>query len=122
MLIVGALGYALLTALCSQIEQTGATAWSTTLVRFGLAFPVALVVLALLLEKLMPQMVCVPRGEKKPFCTLGAFALFLACYTPMLLIEYPGSFQYDVTYQVYQIATGRYTQFHPLAHTLFHKL
>ena len=122
MLIVGALGYALLTALCSQIEQTGATAWSTTLVRFGLAFPVALVVLALLLEKLMPKMVCVPRGEKKPFCALGAFALFLACYTPMLLIEYPGSFQYDVTYQVYQIATGRYTQFHPLAHTLFLKL
>lgn len=30
-LLLGAFGYALLTALCSQIEQFGATAWSRTL-------------------------------------------------------------------------------------------
>ena len=29
-LLLGAFGYALLTALCSQIEQFGATAWSRT--------------------------------------------------------------------------------------------
>ena len=121
-LLIGALGYALLTALGSQIEQTGATAWGATLVRFGIAFPVALAALALLLEGVMPRMICAPRGEEKPFRTVGAFVLFLACYTPMLLIEYPGSFQYDITTQVYQIATGQYTQFHPLANTLFLKL
>lgn len=121
-LIVGALVYALLTALGSQIEQSGATTWSTTLVRFGIAFPVALAVLALLLEKVMPRMDCVPREEKKTFCTVGAFALILVCYMPMLLIEYPGSFQYDVTVQAFQVATGRYTQFHPLANTLFLKV
>ena len=32
-LLLGAFGYALLTALCSQIEQFGATAWSRTLAR-----------------------------------------------------------------------------------------
>ena len=121
-LIVGALVYALLTALGSQIEQSGATTWSTTLVRFGIAFPVALAVLALLLEKVMPRMDCVPREEKKTFCTVGAFALILVCYMPMLLIEYPGSFQYDVTVQAFQVATGQYTQFHPLANTLFLKV
>ena len=93
-LIVGALVYALLTALGSQIEQSGATTWSTTLVRFGIAFPVALAVLALLLEKVMPRMACVPREEKQTFCTVGAFALILVCNMPMLLIDYPGSFHY----------------------------
>ena len=36
-LLLGAFGYALLTALCSQIEQFGATAWSRTLARFAAA-------------------------------------------------------------------------------------
>ena len=30
-LLLGAFGYALLTALCSQIEQFGATAWTTSI-------------------------------------------------------------------------------------------
>lgn len=46
---LAAFGYALLTALCSQIEQFGATAWSRTLARFAAAFPIAFVVLAALL-------------------------------------------------------------------------
>lgn len=121
-LLLGAFGYALLTALCSQIEQFGATAWSRTLARFAAAFPIAFVVLAALLAIAMPKLMCRPRESQKPFCTWGAALLFFACYTPMLLIEYPGSFQYDVTVQAFQVATGRYTQFHPLANTLFLKV
>ncbi|MFR3407487.1 MAG: hypothetical protein ACLTV6_13670 [Christensenellales bacterium] len=55
-LLLGAFGYALLTALCSQIEQFGATAWSRTLARFAAAFPIAFVVLAALLAIAMPKL------------------------------------------------------------------
>ena len=76
-LLLGAFGYALLTALCSQIEQFGATAWSRTLARFAAAFPVAFVVLAALLAIAMPKLMCRPRESQKPFCTWGAALLFL---------------------------------------------
>lgn len=120
-LLLGAFGYALLTALCSQIEQFGATAWSRTLARFAAAFPIALVVLAALLAIAMPKLMCRPRESQKPFCTWGAALLFFACYTPMLLIEFPGSFTYDVTAQTFQIAKNSYSMFYPLAHTLLLK-
>ncbi|MFR8978167.1 MAG: DUF6020 family protein, partial [Christensenellales bacterium] len=120
-LLLGAFGYALLTALCSQIEQFGATAWSRTLARFAAAFPIAFVVLAALLAIAMPKLMCRPRESQKPFCTWGAALLFFACYTPMLLIEFPGSFTYDVTAQTFQIAKNSYSMFYPLAHTLLLK-
>ena len=75
-LLLGAFGYALLTALCSQIEQFGATAWSRTLARFAAAFPIAFVVLAALLAIAMPKLMCRPRESQKPFCTWGAALLF----------------------------------------------
>ena len=121
-LLFGAFGYALLTALCSQIEQFGATDGGRSLARFAAAFPIAFVVLTALLAVAMPKMACSAREEKKPFCTWGAFLLFFACYTPMLLIEFPGSFTYDVTAQTFQIASGSYSMFYPLVHTLLLKL
>lgn len=49
-LLLGAFGYALLTALCSQIEQVRARRHGAgTLARFAAAFPIAFVVLAALL-------------------------------------------------------------------------
>ncbi|MFQ9807633.1 MAG: hypothetical protein ACLR07_15175 [Christensenellales bacterium] len=65
-LLLGAFGYALLTALCSQIEQFGATAWSRTLARFAAAFPIAFVVLAALLAIAMPKLMCRPRESQNP--------------------------------------------------------
>ncbi len=81
--------------------------------------PIAFVVLAALLAIAMPKLMCRPRESQKPFCTWGAALLFFACYTPMLLIEFPGSFTYDVTAQTFQIAN--HSMFYPLAHTLLLK-
>lgn len=120
-LLFGAAGYALLFTLGNQIEQMGSVTWNGSLMRFAAAFPAALLALTLLLGGLMPRLTCSRGEEEKPFCAWRAFLLFLACYTPMLLIEFPGSFTYDVTAQTFQIASGRYSMFYPLAHTLLLK-
>ena len=56
--------------------------------------------------------------DEKPFRTGRAYAFILACYVPMLLITFPGSFAYDVPYQLRQVVTGQYSTHHPLLHTL----
>ena len=80
-LLLGAFGYALLTALCSQIEQFGATAWSRTLARFAAAFPIAFVVLAALLAIAMPKLMCRPRESQKTLLHMGrGAAVFRVLY------------------------------------------
>lgn len=118
-LLGGAAVYALLFALGSQIDTQGFTQLGTSLERFFAALPVALCVLYALFRFVLPRLELKPDTQgKKPFCTLGAFALIFASYVPMFLIQYPGSFQYDTMSQVSQIASGRYSTFHPLLHTL----
>lgn len=118
----GAALYAMLFALGSQIDQSGATQPMATAVRFCLAYPLALAALWILLDVRMPERKA--RGEAaslapaKPFCAFGAFCLIFCCYVPMFLIEYPGSFTYDTQTQTLQIASGEYDMFHPLVHTL----
>jgi len=62
------------------------------------------------------------RNEKermeKAFAPVKAFACILCCYVPMLLITFPGSFAYDVPFQLEQVFTGNYSTHHPLLHTL----
>lgn len=120
-LLSGTLAYALLFALGSQIDQTGETALGETLRRFVLALPVALAALWALVRARLPRRERAP-AAKKPFCTIGAFALILASFVPLFLIEYPGSFMYDTQRQTFQIASGEYDMFHPLAHTLLIRL
>jgi len=59
-------------------------------------------------------------GAAQPgrFSAPKAFALILACYIPMFLIAFPGSFAYDVPFQLEQVFTGSYSTHHPLLHTL----
>lgn len=62
-------------------------------------------------------------GEKearpgKAFSAKKTFAALLVCYVPMLLITFPGSFAYDVPFQLKQVFTGAYSTHHPLLHTL----
>ena len=59
-----------------------------------------------------------PAGEGKPFRTGRAFLLLLLCWTPSLLVHFPGSFAYDVPYQLEQFASGVWSTHHPLLHTL----
>ena len=66
------------------------------------------------------------RGEKsrrsvqaqRSFPAGKAFGALLICYAPMFCIAFPGSFAYDVPFQLEQIFTGSYSSHHPLLHTL----
>ena len=47
-----------------------------------------------------------------------AFLLIIVCYLPMFAVTFPGSFAYDVPFQLEQVFTGQYSTHHPLLHTL----
>ena len=122
-LLLGAVLYAALYALLSQIDETGSCAPGEALRRFAVALPVALAVLALLLRGIPAALARrLPRKDKSPgkgrFCTPGAFALIFLAYVPQFLVFYPGSFMYDTQRQTFQIAGNAYDTFHPLLHTL----
>jgi len=117
-LALGAAVYALLFALCSQIDRTGSVTAGAAAVRFVLAYPAAIVVLWALFMHALPRL---ERGRPErgnARLTLGVFAFLLGCYGAMLIVHYPGSFMYDTQRQVFQIARNDYELFHPLAHTL----
>ena len=121
-LTFGAFLYALLYALGVQIEQSGSVSPSATAMRFLPAFIVAWAALWLLMQKLMPKCLGAAKAMPtpgKPFCAWAAFLLILACYIPIFLIYYPGTFAYDTQVQAQQVVCHQYSQFHPLAHTLF---
>ena len=118
-LALGALIYATLYALCSQIDETGTISWSTAAVRFAVALPVALAALWLLMRHALPRIEMKPDERPgKPFCTWGTFLFLFCCYVPLFLIEYPGSFTYDTEYQVRQGVTVPFSTYQPLLHTL----
>lgn len=116
--LLGACVYALLFALCSQVDQSGSVEAKTAAVRFFAALPVALCVLAAAFCYVLPHLEIRKAQEEKPFFTAGAFAFLLCCYGAMFLVQYPGSFMYDTQRQVFQIARNDYELFHPLVHTL----
>ena len=117
-LVLGAVIYALLFALCSQIDRTGSVAAGSAAVRFFLALPAALCVLWVMFAYVLPRL---EKGRPEPSSvrlTAGIFVFLLGCYGVMFLIHYPGSFMYDTQRQVFQIARNDYEMFHPLLHTL----
>lgn len=116
--IGGAGIYALLFALCSQVDQSGSVQAGRAAMRFLAALPVALGVIWLLLARVMPKTEIKRREPERRFCTIAAFGFLLCCYGAMFLIQYPGSFMYDTQRQVFQIARDDYELFHPLLHTL----
>ncbi|MCI6375825.1 MAG: DUF6020 family protein [Clostridiales bacterium] len=122
-LLLGAVIYAALYALLSQIDEAGTCAAGEAARRFCIALPVALAVLALLLKGIPLAMGKRPKhasdGRKDgDFCTAGAYALIFLAYVPQFLVFYPGSFMYDTQRQTFQIAGNAYDTFHPLLHTL----
>jgi len=117
-LLSSAVIYALLFALCSQIDQSGSVRAGTAALRFLAALPAALGALWLIFARVMPRLEIRRSEGEKRFGTIGAFAFLMCCYGAMFLIQYPGSFMYDTQRQVFQIARNDYEMFHPLAHTL----
>ena len=115
-LVLGGAMYALFAAFGWQAERYGES-------RIGQAL---LVSAALMLPAMALLKVLFSRSEKaaqRPACggtfsAWKAFACILACYVPMFLITFPGSFAYDVPFQLEQAFTGVYSTHHPLLHTL----
>lgn len=117
--IVPALGgaiYALFAAFGWQAEHYGESRIAQgLLVSAALALP-AMAVLWFLLERSRKN-----AGQARAagvFSLKKTFLLILVCYVPMFLIAYPGSFAYDVPFQLEQVFTGTYSTHHPLLHTL----
>lgn len=104
-----------------QIEHGGESRPLTALLTAALLTLPAAALLTALYEgnwrRLLPRRAEAPRGGR-PFPARRAVLLLAACYTPMFLITCPGSFAYDVPFQLRQVFTGAYSTHHPLIHTL----
>ena len=113
----GSVLYALLGAIGSQIDASGHVTWHATGIGFLFRMPIAFLILALLFCGIaqLPARKTYDKGRSNVL--LASLFLFL-CWTPMFLIQYPGSFMYDTQRQVFQIASGEYDAFHPLLHTI----
>ena len=93
----------------------------------GQSDPVRGLLAALLLSvpayALLAQLFRIGEGKRiqrgaKPFRPLRAFLGIFLCYLPMFAVAFPGSFAYDVPFQLEQVFTGAYSSHHPLLHTL----
>ena len=110
----GAAAYALMAALGHQVQGHGhVDVPHALLVALALCVP-AYALLSFLLKKSDGD----AAPDAAPFGADKAFLFILACYVPMFVIAYPGSFAYDVPFQLRQIFTGSYSTHHPLLHTL----
>ena len=88
------------------------------LITAALFFPAAVPVLAALLRAGERRAATRREDGERPFCARRAFLLILLCYAPMFVIAFPGTFAYDVPFQLKQVFTGAYSTHHPLLHTL----
>ena len=112
--LLGGAMYALFSAFGWQAEHGGVIwAGGALLVAALLVWPIA-ALLAVLLERGYTRVL----RQEKTFRAGRAFAFMLACYVPMFCVAFPGSFAYDVPYQLRQVVTGAYSTHHPLLHTL----
>ena len=113
-LACGGVMYALFAAFGWQAEHYGESRIAQALLASAALVLPAMALLRLLFEW----------GEKKAprpqqsFSAGKAFAAILLCYVPMFCIAFPGSFAYDVPFQLEQVFTGNYSTHHPLVHTL----
>jgi len=112
---LGAAMYALFAACGWQVEHTGGCDVPRALATAAVLFVPSAVVLALLLRR--GERASQPMAEK-PFSARRAFLWLLVCYAPMFAVSFPGSFAYDVPFQLRQVFTGAYSTHHPLLHTL----
>lgn len=112
--LLGGAMYALFAAFGWQAEHNGHIHLGYALLTAALlVWPIA-ALLSVLLERGYTRSM---RQEKR-FRTGWAFLFILACYVPMFGVAFPGSFAYDVPYQLRQVVTGAYSTHHPLLHTL----
>lgn len=112
--LLGGAMYALFAAFGWQAEHDGHIHLGYALLTAALLVCPIAALLSVLLERGYTRSM---RQEKR-FRTGWAFLFILACYVPMFGVAFPGSFAYDVPYQLRQVVTGAYSTHHPLLHTL----
>lgn len=115
-LAVGGVLYALFAAFGWQAEHLGESQPLRALLTAAVLFIPAVMVLGLLLRR--SERRAEKPAEKGSFHTGKAFVIILLCYVPMFAVTLPGSFAYDVPFQLEQVFTGAYSTHHPLLHTL----
>lgn len=113
--LLGGEMYALFMAFGWQAEHDGGCHLALALAIAAVLFLPAAEILARLFEKGAARKAL---GEENPFRLGRAYGFILISYVPMMLIAFPGSFAYDVPYQLRQVVTGQYSTHHPLLHTL----
>ena len=110
---VGGAVFSLLAAFGRQIERWGRSDPPRALLLAAALFVPASLLLGRLFRIRLPE-----REGARPFSARRAFLFMLLCWTPSFLVHFPGSFAYDVPFQLEQTASGLYSTHHPLAHTL----
>lgn len=112
----GSVMYALMASFGWQAEHLGESRPLP-----GLLSAAALAVPAMLLLRFLlgrsERNAAMPQ-EQSAFSARRAFFAILLCYLPMFAVTFPGSFAYDVPFQLEQVFTGAYSSHHPLLHTL----
>ena len=112
----GGVMYALFAVFGWQAEHYGESRIAQgLLIAAALALP-AMALLRRLFE--LDEKIKKSAGAQRSFSAGKAFLLIFACYVPMFAVAFPGSFAYDVPFQLEQIFTGQYSTHHPLLHTL----
>ena len=113
-LVLGGVMYALFAAFGWQAEHYGESRiGQALLVSAALVLPAA-ALLRFLFERGENRR----RSVQNRFSAGKAFFAILLCYVPMFAVVFPGSFAYDVPFQLEQVFTGNYSTHHPLIHTL----
>lgn len=115
-ILLGGAMYALMASFGWQAEHLDVGRPGRALCTALLLMPAAMAALAGLLR--LSERRAGADGIRGRFSAGKAFLAILACYVPMLLLMLPGSFAYDVPFQLEQVFTGRYSTHHPLLHTL----
>ena len=101
-----------------QVERTGGCSFLMTAgMSIVLTVPMAVLLRFLFDLKLKGKASGTAEDRKLPVRIM--YICLVACYIPMYLILFPGSFAYDVPFQLKQVFTGMYSSHHPLLHTLF---
>ena len=115
---LGGAMYALMAALGWQAERWGESRPLRALATAAVLLPFAMAALAGLFRLSERNDACRADEAQAHFRPLRAFAFFFLCDVPMFLLTFPGSFAYDVPFQLEQVFTGAYSTHHPLLHTL----
>jgi len=114
--LFGGAMYALFSVFGWQAEHFGESRFPAALLAALALWLAAMGALSLLLQK-SDRHAELP-AVQNVFSPVKAFFIILGCYVPMFLITFPGSFAYDVPFQLEQVFTGAYSTHHPLLHTL----